>query len=48
MASFASESSADLCVLGSGIVTSGASALLIVCSLLALAGLWLLDPGLGN
>lgn len=30
------------------IVTSGASALLIVCSLLALAGLWLLDPGLGN
>jgi len=30
------------------IVTTGASVLLVVCSLLALAGLWLLDPGWGN
>jgi len=29
------------------IVTTSASALLVVCSLLALAGLWLLDPGRG-
>lgn len=29
-------------------VTTGASALLVVCSLLALAGLWLLDSGWGN
>lgn len=30
------------------IVTTGTSVLLIVCSLLALAGLWLIDPGWGN